>query len=86
MFIAVTLCLALILVASMQPRFNHKPAPGLVFWVPFLTHAYALIAGLITGVILNPPVLLWIGLLMSAIAFCLHWATIQHMFSTIKTE
>lgn len=85
-FIAVTLCLALILIASMQPRFYLKPAPGLVFWVPFLTHAYALIAGLIAGVILNPPVLLWIGLLMSAIAFCLHWATIQHMFIPIKTD
>jgi hypothetical protein len=79
LFIMVTLSLALILVASMRPRFYLKPAPPLVFWVPFLTHAYVLIAGSIAGVILKPPFLLWIGLLMSAIAVCLHWNTIQHV-------
>jgi Carotenoid biosynthesis protein len=77
LFVPVTLSLALILVISMRPRFYLKPIPSLVFWVPFLTHAYVLIAGLISGVILNPPLLLWIGLLMSAIAFYLHLPTIS---------
>lgn len=81
-FVAGTLALALILIASMRPVFYLKPVPSLVFWVPFLMHAYVLIAGLISGVILNPPVLLWIGILMSGAAFYLHRPTLQHMIRT----
>ncbi len=81
-FIAGTLSLALILIISMRPRFYLKPVPPLVFWVPFLTHVYILIAGLISGVIFNPPFLLLIGLLMSGIAVYLHLPTIQHFLRT----
>jgi len=86
LFVGGTLSLALILVATMRPRFEETSAPTLVFWVPFLSHGYLLIAGLISGVILNPPFLLWIGLLMSAVAFYLHRITIQHILTQIKTE
>lgn len=68
---------ALVLVIALRPRLYQTPVPSLVFWVPCLTHAYVLIAGLIAGVILEPPVLLWIGVLMSAVAFSLHRKTIS---------
>ncbi|HMB22822.1 MAG TPA: carotenoid biosynthesis protein, partial [Anaerolineales bacterium] len=56
-----TLILALVFVICLRPRFYLRPVPALVFWVPFLTHFYLLAAGLISGVILDPPVLLLIG-------------------------
>lgn len=67
-----TLTLAFVIVLLQRPRFSIRPVPSLVFWVPFLTHAYVLIAGLFAGVILDPPILLWVGLLMTAAAFYLH--------------
>ncbi len=82
-FVAVSLSLALILVITMRPHFYLKPVPALVFWVPFLTHAYILIVGLISGVILNPPFLLLIGLVMIGIAFYWHWQTLQRTCSTL---
>jgi hypothetical protein len=84
LFVAGTLTLALILVAAMRPSFYLKPLPSLVFWVPFLTHAYVLIAGLISGVILDPPILLWIGILMTGVAFYLHRPTIQQIVGTLS--
>ena len=83
LFVAVSLSLALILVIKMQPHFYLKPVPSLVFWIPSLTHAYILIAGLISGVILNPPFLLLIGLVMITVAFYLHWPTLRHLCSTV---
>ena len=82
LFVAVTLVLALILIATMRPRFYQTAAPSLVLWVPFLTHAYVLVAGLIAGVILDPPFLLSVGLLMIASAFYLHRPTLQHLRKT----
>jgi hypothetical protein len=41
---------------------------------------YMLIVALISGVILNPPALLWIGLVTTMVALYLHRPTIQHMF------
>jgi uncharacterized membrane protein len=72
---------ALILVIALRPRFSLTSVPSLVFWVPFLTHLYTLLAGLISGVILDPPFLLWISLLMIAIAFYLHRSTIRQSFT-----
>lgn len=79
LFVAVSLSLALILVITMRPRFYIKPVPSLVFWIPFLTHAYILIAGLISGVILHPLFLLLMGLVMIGVALYLHWQTLQHL-------
>ena len=76
LFVAASLSLALIMIATMRPRFYRTSIPALVFWIPFLTHAYVLIAGLISGVIFHPPFLFLIGLLMSALAFFLHAPTI----------
>ena len=63
----------------MKPHFNLHPAPSLVFWVPFLSHAYLLVAGLISGVILDPPFLLFVSLVMLGIALILHRPSIQHI-------
>lgn len=67
-----TLGLALTLILWLRPKFNLTPPPSLVFWIPFLTHAYILAAGLVSGVILAPPFLLWMGILMFLVALWLH--------------
>jgi uncharacterized membrane protein len=74
-----TLILALVFVIRLRPRFYLTPVPSLVFWVPFLMHFYLLSAGLASGVILDPPILLLVGLVMILIAFYLHRPTIQHI-------
>jgi hypothetical protein len=66
-----TLALALIITLLLRPRFHLRSVPALVFWIPFLTHAYVLIAGLIAGILLDLPILLWVGLLMFGLAA--HW-------------
>jgi hypothetical protein len=83
-FVTVSLALALILVITMRPQFYLEPVPALVFWIPFLTHAYLLTAGLISGVILNPPFLLLVGVVMMAVAFYLHWPTIQQFLTSLR--
>lgn len=79
--VTLLLFLAILLVILLRPRFYLNLVPSLVFWVPFLTHAYLLGAGLISGVILNPPVLLSISLLMLITAFYLHGSTIKHVLT-----
>lgn len=81
LMVAVTLSIAFIFVITQRPKFYLMPVPALTFWVPFITHIYILIAGLISGLILNPPFLLLVGLVMAAIAFYLHWPTVQHIIS-----
>ncbi|MGB8982394.1 MAG: carotenoid biosynthesis protein [Anaerolineales bacterium] len=77
--VLVTLFLALVLIISLRPSFYLTPGPALVFWVPFLTHLYLLGAGLISGAILDPPILLLVALAMIGIAFYLHQPTIRHI-------
>jgi hypothetical protein len=72
------LVVALVIILLLRPKFYLSPVPALVFWVPFLTHIYILVAGLISGVILNPPFLLFVGLVMIVIAFYLHRPMIKH--------
>ncbi len=75
-----TLSLALIVTLLLRPRFHLRSVPSLVFWVPFLTHAYVLIAGLIAGILLDLPILLWVGLLMFGLAAYWH----RHTVSAIR--
>ncbi|MCQ3938008.1 MAG: carotenoid biosynthesis protein [Chloroflexi bacterium] len=77
--IAVTLAAALVIVFLLRPKFYQKPADPLAFWVPFLTHAYVLIAGVISGVILDPTFLLGMGLAMLAASLALHWKTVKQI-------
>ena len=78
--IAPVLIGALFVVIVSRPRFYQTPIDSLVFWVPFLSHAYLLIAGLISGVIFDPLALLWIALSMFILALVLHKPTIQNIF------
>ena len=77
--IAPVLLSALFIVIASRPRFYQTPIDPLAFWVPFLSHFYLLIAGLISGVILDPPALLWIALSMFLLALVLHKPTIQQI-------
>lgn len=82
---------ALFIVIVSRPHFYQIPVDPLAFWVPFLTHSYLLIAGLVSGVIFDPPALLWIALSMLILALILHKPSIQHSFlqvskSSIKNQ
>jgi hypothetical protein len=81
--VTITLVLGapILFMVLMKPRFSLRPMPTLVFWVPFLSHAYLLIAGLISGVILQPPFLLAMGLVMLGAALFLHRPSIQEIFT-----
>lgn len=70
--IALTLGSALLLVLFLRPRFLIHSVDPLVFWVPFSLHASFLIAGLISGVILRPPLLLVVSVAMIVLTFYLH--------------
>ena len=77
---------ALFIVIVSRPRFYQTPVDSLAFWVPFLTHFYLLAAGLISGVILDPPALLWIALSMFVLALILHRSSIQYIFLQGSTK
>ena len=79
-----TLVVALFLILIVRPTFYIKSTPSLVFWVPFLIHTYTLLAGLTSGVILNPPFLLWISLAMFGTALYLHRATVRSILFKVK--
>lgn len=79
-----TLSIALVAILLMRPRFNLQQVPSLTFWVPFLTHTYVLIAGLSAGILLNPPVLLWVGVLMMGLALYWHRRTAQRLLVSLR--
>jgi len=79
--ILLLIAVATLSILAFRPKFYLAPIPYLTFWVPFTTHMYILIAGLISGLILDPPFLFLVGLVMIAIAFYLHWPTVQHIIS-----
>jgi len=83
LLVAFTLFFALFMIITMRPRFYQTSVPKLVFWVPFLAHMYTLLAGLISGVILDPPILLWIGLFMTGIGFYLHRPTVVNLMISL---
>ncbi len=67
--IGVTLFTALGLVMAQRPRLSRRPASPLVRWTPAVFHGYFLIAGLVSGVIFHPPVLLGVSLLTALLAW-----------------
>ncbi len=70
--IALVLTGALLLMVVLRPRFHVRPEPALATWVPAAFHIYFLAAGLISGVIFHPPILLFFSLSMAALSFLLH--------------
>ena len=71
---------ALLIVLIKHPALYQRPVDNVAFWIPFINHAYLLIAGLISGVILKPPFLLVVSLAMLLIAFALHYPSAKHIF------
>jgi hypothetical protein len=80
-FLAVTFSFALILVITLRPQFSRASVPGLVFWIPFLTHMYILIAGMISGVIFEPMFLLVAGIGMTLISIFLHRPVLKNILA-----
>jgi len=70
--IALMLGVVLALVFWLRPRFSLCRSDPLVFWVPFAFHAYFLTAGLLSGAILRPPILLLMSVTMWMLALYLH--------------
>ncbi len=69
--IAVVLLGALALMLALRLRLLRRP-DGLARLVPQLLHVFYLAAGLISGVLFQPPFLLAVSLLMFAIAVFVH--------------
>jgi hypothetical protein len=74
--VAITLLIALVITIALRPKLYVTTPPALVFWIPFLTHMYVLIAGLLASIILQPPFLLVVGVMMIFISFYLHRSSI----------
>jgi uncharacterized membrane protein len=63
---------ALLLILALRPEVSVQSQAAFVFFVPLGFHAYFLIAGLVSGALLNPPFLLVVSIVMSIIALGLH--------------
>jgi hypothetical protein len=68
---------ALALVILSRPRVDKSSLPPVGTWVPLGFHFYFLVAGLLSGVFIQKPFLLFVSLLMTLIALLLH-APIRH--------
>jgi hypothetical protein len=79
--IGLVIFLALGVILYLRPKFYQEPVPMLAFWVPFVLHLYFMIAGAVSGVILEPPFLLLVSLIMFGITLSLHRMSI---LSTLK--
>jgi len=77
---------ALVVIAVSRPRFYQKAVDPLAFWVPFLSHAYLLIAGIISGAIFDPNLLLLIGAVMFTSALILHKTSLRQIFTSIRVH
>ncbi len=84
--IGLVILAALGIIFYLQPRFYQKPVPALAFWVPFVSHLYFMIAGAVSGVILEPPFLLFVSLLMFGTALFLHRPFILPTLKRIRVE
>ncbi len=64
--------ISVLLVLLHWPKFTGRPPAPPAFWVPFGFHAYFLTAGLLSGTILDPPILLAVSIFMFSISLYLH--------------
>lgn len=83
---AALLAFAFTFVIILRPRLSIKPLPSLTFWIPALSHFYILIAGLAAGVILNPPFLLFMGIIMIIVSLSLHLPAIKRSAFTSQRK
>jgi len=66
----------ILIVLLHRPKFTGRPPAPPAFWVPFGFHAYFLAVGLLSGTILDPPVLLAVSITMFLISLYLHRSTL----------
>ena len=85
-FIFTIIMIAFLLMLLLRPKLHLTSVPALTFWIPFITHAYILVAGFIAGILLALPFLLLMGVLMTCIACALHYPTIQKFSLFAKRE
>jgi hypothetical protein len=64
-------------VLALRPRLAVRPVHPLAFWVPLAFHVYFLLAGLVSGVIWQPPFLLVVSLAMLLLALYWHRAGLK---------
>ena len=62
----------LVLILMHRPKLVGRPPAPPAFWVPFGFHAYFLTAGLLSGTILDPPILLAVNITMFLLSLYLH--------------
>ena len=84
--IGLVISVALGIIFYLRPKFYQGPVPALAFWVPFVSHLYFMIAGAVSGVILEPPFLLLVSLLIFGIALSLHRPSILSTLQKIRVE
>jgi hypothetical protein len=63
---------ALALVILARPHVDKSSVPPVAAWVPLVFHLYFLTAGLLSGVFMETPFLLFVSVLMTLIALALH--------------
>ncbi|MDO9545619.1 MAG: carotenoid biosynthesis protein [Pelolinea sp.] len=73
----------LLLVLLQKPKRIGQPPALPAFWVPLGFHAYFLAAGLFSGVILDPPILLIVSVGMFTISLYLHRSTCKEIMRTV---
>jgi len=66
----------LLVVLLHRPKLTGRPPDPPAFWVPFGFHAYFLASGLLSGIILDPPVLLVVSVFMFLISLYLNRSTL----------
>ncbi len=59
-------------IVALRPHLHARPVPLLASVVPFAYHLYYLVVGFATGVILQPPFLLWVSLAMVLVSLAIH--------------
>jgi uncharacterized membrane protein len=87
--IAAVLGGALLLILALRPEVSVQSQAAFVFLVPLGFHAYFLIAGLVSGAILDPLFLLVVSIVMSIVAVWLHRDTLNYWYRSnreSKTE
>jgi hypothetical protein len=75
--IAFVLLGALLILAGRGLRFSRAAQDPLISWIPMVLHLYFLLAGVVSGVIFNPALLLVISLALLAISLWLHRAALR---------
>jgi len=69
--------ISILLVLLHRPKFTSRSPALPAFWVPFGFHAYFLTAGLLSGTILDPPILLAVSMIMFSISIYLHRSALR---------